>query len=138
MAWRGNGFHLLVCPVQPSVPEDVEPKDPDYLGDPLAGRFIIPEGIRPVLKEFRIEVRCLLLGPVGCPEQTAQLTCAQGRAWGGSWVWSSDVPWTLKQIPEMEVVSMREERSQQFNSQRCWESGLVPLVDSVSCEVRGW
>ncbi|NXN66305.1 FR1L4 protein, partial [Himantopus himantopus] len=36
--------------------EDVEPKEPDYLGDPRAGRFIIPEGIRPVLKEFRIEI----------------------------------------------------------------------------------
>ncbi|NWW92458.1 FR1L4 protein, partial [Rhynochetos jubatus] len=36
--------------------EDVEPKKPDYLGDPRAGRFIIPEGIRPVLKEFRIEI----------------------------------------------------------------------------------
>nr|XP_009914813.1 PREDICTED: fer-1-like protein 4 isoform X4 [Haliaeetus albicilla] len=40
----------------PSVPEDVEPKEPNYLGDPHAGRFIIPEGIRPVLKEFRIEI----------------------------------------------------------------------------------
>ncbi|NWV74049.1 FR1L4 protein, partial [Dasyornis broadbenti] len=36
--------------------EDVEPKEPNYLGDPRAGRFIIPEGIRPVLKEFRIEI----------------------------------------------------------------------------------
>ncbi|NXW23724.1 FR1L4 protein, partial [Circaetus pectoralis] len=36
--------------------EDVEPKEPNYLGDPHAGRFIIPEGIRPVLKEFRIEI----------------------------------------------------------------------------------
>ncbi|NWV66140.1 FR1L4 protein, partial [Malurus elegans] len=36
--------------------EDVEPKEPDYLEDPCAGRFIIPEGIRPVLKEFRIEI----------------------------------------------------------------------------------
>ncbi|NXX29198.1 FR1L4 protein, partial [Nicator chloris] len=36
--------------------EDVEPKEPDYLEDPHAGRFIIPEGIRPVLKEFRIEI----------------------------------------------------------------------------------
>lgn len=52
----------LAPPVQPSVPEDVEPKEPNYLGAPNAGRFIIPEGIRPLLKEFRIEVRCLLLG----------------------------------------------------------------------------
>ncbi|NXL23997.1 FR1L4 protein, partial [Setophaga kirtlandii] len=36
--------------------EDVEPKEPDYLEDPRAGRFIIPEGIRPVLKVFRIEI----------------------------------------------------------------------------------
>uniref|UniRef100_A0A670XYJ0 C2 domain-containing protein n=1 Tax=Pseudonaja textilis TaxID=8673 RepID=A0A670XYJ0_PSETE len=28
----------------------------EYLGDPRAGRFIIPEGIRPILKEFRIEI----------------------------------------------------------------------------------
>ncbi|XP_010562817.1 PREDICTED: fer-1-like protein 4 [Haliaeetus leucocephalus] len=42
--------------LEPSVPEDVEPKEPNYLGDPHAGRFIIPEGIRPVLKEFRIEI----------------------------------------------------------------------------------
>ncbi|XP_063028096.1 fer-1-like protein 4 isoform X4 [Melospiza melodia melodia] len=42
--------------LEPSVPEDVEPKEPDYLEDPRAGRFIIPEGIRPVLKEFRIEI----------------------------------------------------------------------------------
>ncbi|XP_008945990.1 PREDICTED: fer-1-like protein 4, partial [Merops nubicus] len=42
--------------LEPSVSEDVEPKEPDYLGDPRAGRFIIPEGIRPVLKEFRIEI----------------------------------------------------------------------------------
>ncbi|XP_063260879.1 fer-1-like protein 4 isoform X2 [Prinia subflava] len=42
--------------LEPSVPVDVEPKEPDYLEDPCAGRFIIPEGIRPVLKEFRIEI----------------------------------------------------------------------------------
>ncbi|XP_009694633.1 PREDICTED: fer-1-like protein 4, partial [Cariama cristata] len=42
--------------LEPSVPEDVEPKEPNYLGDPHAGRFVIPEGIRPVLKEFRIEI----------------------------------------------------------------------------------
>ncbi|NXO69106.1 FR1L4 protein, partial [Phainopepla nitens] len=36
--------------------EDVEPKEPNCLEDPRAGRFIIPEGIRPVLKEFRIEI----------------------------------------------------------------------------------
>uniref|UniRef100_A0A8D2PYS7 C2 domain-containing protein n=1 Tax=Zosterops lateralis melanops TaxID=1220523 RepID=A0A8D2PYS7_ZOSLA len=42
--------------LEPSVPVDVEPKEPDYLEDTRAGRFIIPEGIRPVLKEFRIEI----------------------------------------------------------------------------------
>ncbi|NWU99342.1 FR1L4 protein, partial [Upupa epops] len=42
--------------LEPSLPRDVEPKEPNYLGDPIAGQFIIPEGIRPVLKEFRIEI----------------------------------------------------------------------------------
>ncbi|NXV04481.1 FR1L4 protein, partial [Cettia cetti] len=42
--------------LEPSVPVDVEPREPDYLEDPHAGRFIIPEGIRPVLKQFRIEI----------------------------------------------------------------------------------
>ncbi|NWU39572.1 FR1L4 protein, partial [Hylia prasina] len=42
--------------LEPSVSVDVEPKEPNYLEDPHAGRFIIPEGIRPVLKEFRIEI----------------------------------------------------------------------------------
>ncbi|NXR54428.1 FR1L4 protein, partial [Hippolais icterina] len=42
--------------LEPSVPVEVEPKEPNYLEDPRAGRFIIPEGIRPVLKEFRIEI----------------------------------------------------------------------------------
>lgn len=53
---------VLALSVQPSLPEDVEPKEPSYLEDPRDGRFIIPEGIRPVLKEFRIEVSCLLQG----------------------------------------------------------------------------
>ncbi|XP_067402968.1 fer-1-like protein 4 [Emydura macquarii macquarii] len=42
--------------LEPSVPQDVEPKEPDFLEDPYSGRFIIPEGIRPILKEFRIEI----------------------------------------------------------------------------------
>ncbi|XP_040431298.1 fer-1-like protein 4 [Cygnus olor] len=42
--------------LEPSLPEDMEPKEPSYLEDPRDGRFIIPEGIRPVLKEFRIEI----------------------------------------------------------------------------------
>lgn len=66
MAWHGIEMTFITCcvlvpPVQPSVPVDVEPQEPDYLEDPRARRFIIPEGIRPVLKEFRIEVCCLLL-----------------------------------------------------------------------------
>lgn len=67
-----TAWYALASPLQPSVPEDVEPKELGYLGDPRAGRFIIPEGIRPVLKEFRIEVRCLL-------RVTAWLACAEGR-----------------------------------------------------------
>jgi len=76
----------LALPVQPSVPEDVEPKEPHYLGDPRAGRFIIPEGIRPALKEFRIEVRCLPPGrvPRGCRGWAARLGCAEGRAGEGA------------------------------------------------------
>ncbi|CAM4655023.1 unnamed protein product [Caretta caretta] len=42
--------------LEPSVPKDVEPKEPDFLEDPRSGRFIIPEGVRPILKEFRIEI----------------------------------------------------------------------------------
>ncbi|KAF7238942.1 Fer-1-like protein 4, partial [Varanus komodoensis] len=42
--------------LEPSVPNDVDPKEPEYLGDPRSGRFVIPEGIRPILKEFRIEI----------------------------------------------------------------------------------
>lgn len=78
---------VLVPLVQPSVPVDVEPKEPDYLEDTRAGRFIIPEGIRPVLKEFRIEVHRLLLhwlSPQAAPgwwaglvrESTLELKCA--------------------------------------------------------------
>ncbi|NXC62960.1 FR1L4 protein, partial [Aleadryas rufinucha] len=48
-------FELIELDYRGSL-EDVEPKEPDYLEDPRAGRFIIPEGIRPVLKEFRIEI----------------------------------------------------------------------------------
>lgn len=72
----------LVLSAQPSVPEDVEPKEPSYLGDPRAGRFLIPEGIRPALKEFRIEVCCLLLDWL--PQREAQPAHGHSRAWGGS------------------------------------------------------
>ncbi|XP_060692588.1 fer-1-like protein 4 [Hemiscyllium ocellatum] len=40
---------------EPSLPDDVESKDPEYL-DEQRKYFIIPAGIRPKLKTFRIEV----------------------------------------------------------------------------------
>lgn len=75
---------VLAPSVQPSVPDDVEPKEPNYLGDPRAGRFIIPEGIRPVLKEFRIEVCCLLLGwlPTGLPQVDSTAGLCRGAGLG--------------------------------------------------------
>ncbi|MBN3298130.1 OTOF protein, partial [Amia calva] len=39
---------------EPSLPQDVDPRDPVYL--PEEKFYIIPEGVRPVLKKFRIEV----------------------------------------------------------------------------------
>ncbi|XP_029468634.1 fer-1-like protein 4 [Rhinatrema bivittatum] len=41
--------------LEPSVPDDVVPKELEYL-DEQSERYIIPKGISPVLKEFRIEV----------------------------------------------------------------------------------
>ncbi|XP_069508332.1 fer-1-like protein 4 [Ambystoma mexicanum] len=41
--------------LEPAVPDDVVPKEPDVL-EQTPDRYIIPEGIRPVLKDFRIEV----------------------------------------------------------------------------------
>ncbi|XP_063816242.1 fer-1-like protein 4 [Pseudophryne corroboree] len=40
---------------EPAVPEYIKPKEPDFMDETLE-RYIIPEGIRPVLKDFRIEV----------------------------------------------------------------------------------
>ncbi|KAM5135525.1 fer-1-like protein 4 [Mantella aurantiaca] len=40
---------------EPALPEYVTPKEPEYM-DETIDRYIIPKGIRPVLKEFRIEV----------------------------------------------------------------------------------
>ncbi|XP_017548337.1 fer-1-like protein 4 [Pygocentrus nattereri] len=39
---------------EPTLPQDVDPRDLEYLEE--EGRYIIPEGVRPVLKKFRIEV----------------------------------------------------------------------------------
>ncbi|XP_053309216.1 fer-1-like protein 4 [Spea bombifrons] len=41
--------------LEPTIPDYVEPKEPEFM-DEQSERFIIPRGIRPVLKEFRIEV----------------------------------------------------------------------------------
>lgn len=108
---------VLALSVQPSLPEDVEPKEPSYLEDPRDGRFIIPEGIRPVLKEFRIEVSCLLQGWL--LHQMAQPAHGQGRAWGGSWVWGSNLPSRPEQMPGMEVLDIQEKPPQWFNNQSC-------------------
>ncbi|XP_043946076.1 fer-1-like protein 4 [Protopterus annectens] len=44
--------------LEPLLPDDVEPKQLEHVKDEetLQSYYIIPEGIRPVLKEFRIEV----------------------------------------------------------------------------------
>nr|XP_005986843.1 PREDICTED: fer-1-like protein 4 [Latimeria chalumnae] len=43
--------------LEPSVPDEVNPKEPDFLDDDArSGRFCIPEGVRPVLRPFRLEV----------------------------------------------------------------------------------
>lgn len=110
-AWHGVEMAFipwcaLAPPVQPSVPEDVEPKEPDYLGDPRAGRFIIPEGICPVLKEFRIEVHCLLLGWLPARLHQADNTAGLCRGQG---LWRElglELKCALRpeQKPEMEVL----------------------------------
>ncbi|KAM8947023.1 fer-1-like protein 4 isoform 2-T2 [Pelodytes ibericus] len=41
--------------LEPTIPDNVEPKEPEFMNDE-SERYIIPRGIRPVLKEFRIEV----------------------------------------------------------------------------------
>ncbi|XP_075702523.1 fer-1-like protein 4 [Rhinoderma darwinii] len=40
---------------EPAIPEYVKPKEPEFMDETME-RYIIPAGIRPVLKEFRIEV----------------------------------------------------------------------------------
>ncbi|XP_069809267.1 fer-1-like protein 4 [Dendropsophus ebraccatus] len=40
---------------EPALPDYVKPREPEYIDETME-RYIIPEGIRPVLKEFRIEV----------------------------------------------------------------------------------
>uniref|UniRef100_A0ABI7ZPL0 C2 domain-containing protein n=1 Tax=Felis catus TaxID=9685 RepID=A0ABI7ZPL0_FELCA len=40
----------------PSVPSDVEPQDLTPLAEPLSGRLSLPPNVRPVLREFRVEV----------------------------------------------------------------------------------
>ncbi|XP_031805176.1 fer-1-like protein 4 [Sarcophilus harrisii] len=42
--------------LEPSVPEDVEPQDLEFLRDTTSGCLHLPPGVRPLLKEFRIEV----------------------------------------------------------------------------------
>ncbi|XP_056404371.1 fer-1-like protein 4 [Hyla sarda] len=40
---------------EPAIPKYVKPQEPEFLDETME-RYIIPEGIRPVLKEFRIEI----------------------------------------------------------------------------------
>ncbi|XP_036100587.1 fer-1-like protein 4 [Molossus molossus] len=42
--------------LEPSVPSDVEPQDLKPLVEPLSGRLSLPPNVRPVLREFRVEV----------------------------------------------------------------------------------
>uniref|UniRef100_A0A671FQ71 C2 domain-containing protein n=1 Tax=Rhinolophus ferrumequinum TaxID=59479 RepID=A0A671FQ71_RHIFE len=42
--------------LEPSVPSDVEPQDLTPLVEPLSGRLSLPLHVRPVLREFRVEV----------------------------------------------------------------------------------
>ncbi|XP_006881765.1 PREDICTED: fer-1-like protein 4-like [Elephantulus edwardii] len=42
--------------LEPSVPVDVEPQDLAPLVQPLSGRMSLPPSVRPVLKEFHVEV----------------------------------------------------------------------------------
>nr|XP_012610306.1 fer-1-like protein 4 [Microcebus murinus] len=41
---------------EPSVPNDVEPQDLAPLVEPLSGRLSLPPNVRPVLREFHVEV----------------------------------------------------------------------------------
>ncbi|KAM6147451.1 fer-1-like protein 4 [Erethizon dorsatum] len=42
--------------LEPSVPSDVEPQDLTPLLEPLSGHLSLPPSVRPVLREFRVEV----------------------------------------------------------------------------------
>ncbi|KAM5245575.1 LOW QUALITY PROTEIN: fer-1-like protein 4 [Ctenodactylus gundi] len=42
--------------LEPSVPSDVEPQDLTPLVESLSGRLTLPPNVRPVLREFRVEV----------------------------------------------------------------------------------
>ncbi|XP_069907996.1 fer-1-like protein 4 [Oryctolagus cuniculus] len=42
--------------LEPSVPSDVEPQDLTPLVEPVSGRLALPPSVRPVLREFRVEV----------------------------------------------------------------------------------
>ncbi|KAM6163837.1 fer-1-like protein 4 [Rhynchocyon petersi] len=42
--------------LEPSVPSDVEPQDLTALVQPLSGRMSLPPSVRPVLREFHVEV----------------------------------------------------------------------------------
>ncbi|XP_019065455.1 fer-1-like protein 4 [Fukomys damarensis] len=42
--------------LEPSVPRDVEPQDLTALAEPLSGRLSLPPSVRPVLREFRVEM----------------------------------------------------------------------------------
>ncbi|XP_077026342.1 fer-1-like protein 4 isoform X2 [Tamandua tetradactyla] len=42
--------------LEPSVPSDVEPQDLTALVEPLSRRLSLPPSVRPVLREFRVEV----------------------------------------------------------------------------------
>ncbi|VTJ78099.1 Hypothetical predicted protein [Marmota monax] len=58
--------------LEPSVPSDVEPQDLTPLVEPLSGRLSLPPNVRPVLREFRVEVApgttssCPLTGVSAC------------------------------------------------------------------------
>ncbi|EPY78283.1 otoferlin-like protein [Camelus ferus] len=42
--------------LEPSVPSDVEPQDLTPLVEPISGRLSLPPHVRPVLRDFRVEV----------------------------------------------------------------------------------
>lgn len=54
----GNGLPG-VCPLQPSLQQSVDPQELTFIEEERC--YIIPDGVRPVLKTFRIEVSHRLL-----------------------------------------------------------------------------